>query len=221
MGLHAIDVLIFGATGMVGTEVLHQCLGCDQIDRVVTIGRHATGVVHPKLVEIEHQNFLDFGLLEAELSDADICIYCLGVYQNQVPADTFWEITVDYLSALIDALELVNRNLTFCLFSAQGADQTEKSPFRFAKAKGRAEKTLLGSSINQKYVFRPGFIKPGRKSATVGWSGRIAEQFYKLIPVIGIDAADLSKVMVNIGLNGHEQPIFSNREMRKLAHKFD
>jgi uncharacterized protein YbjT (DUF2867 family) len=206
---------------MVGTEVLHRCLGCDQIDRVVTIGRHATGAVHPKLVEIEHQNFLDFALLEAELSDADVCIYCLGVYQNQVPADKFWEITVDYLSALIDALELVNRNLTFCLFSAQGADPTEKSPFRFAKAKGRAEKTLLGSSINQKYVFRPGFIKPGRKSATVGWSGRIAEQFYKLIPSIGIDAADLSKVMVNIGLSGHEQSIFSNREMRNLAHKFD
>ena len=175
MGLHAIDVLIFGATGMVGTEVLHQCLGRDQIDRVVTIGRHATGIVHPKLVEIEHQNFLDFALLEAELSDADICIYCLGVYQNQVPADTFWEITVDYLSALIDVLESVNRNLTFCLFSAQGADPTEKSPFRFAKAKGRAEKILLDSAIHRKYIFRPGYIKPGRKSATAGWSGWIAD----------------------------------------------
>lgn len=206
---------------MVGTEVLHQCLGCDQIDRVVTIGRHATGVVHPKLVEIEHQNFLDFALLEAELSDADICIYCLGVYQNQVPADTFWEITVDYLSALIDALELVNRNLTFCLFSAQGADPTEKSPFRFAKAKGRAEKKLLGSSINKKYIFRPGYIKPGRKIAQAGWTEWVAQQAYRVAPRIGVDAADLSKVMVNIGLNGYEQTIFSNREIRNLAHEID
>lgn len=216
-----MNVLILGATGMVGTEVLHQCLGRDQIDRVVTIGRRATSFVHPKLVEIEHQNFLDFALLEVELSKADICIYCLGVYQNQVSAETFWEITVDYLSALINALELVNRNLTFCLFSAQGADQTEKSPFRFAKAKGRAEKILLGSSIHQKYVFRPGFIKPGRKSATAGWSGWIAEQFYKLIPVIGIDAVDLATVMINAGLNGSSSSILSNREMRNLVHSLD
>jgi len=216
-----MNVLIFGATGMVGMEVLHQCLGCDQIDRVVTIGRHATGVVLPKLVEIEHQNFLDFTQLEAQLSDADVCIYCLGVYQNQVPADAFWEITVDYLSALIDALELMNRNLTFCLFSAQGADPTEKSPFRFAKAKGRAEKILLGSNIHRKYVFRPGFIKPGRKSPTAGWSGRIAEQFYKLIPIIGIDAVDLAAVMINAGLNGTSTSILSNREMRNLAHSLN
>ena len=203
---------------MVGTEVLHQCLDCNQIDGVVTIGRHVTGVAHPKLVEKEHQNFLDFALLEAELSAADVCIYCLGVYQNQVRADLFWEITVDYLSALIDAMEVVNRNLTFCLFSAQGADPTEKSPFRFAKAKGRAEKRLLESSIHRKYVFGLGYIRPGRKSAMAGWSGWIAERFYKLFPVIGIDATALANVMISVGLNGSSTPILSNREMRKLGH---
>jgi uncharacterized protein YbjT (DUF2867 family) len=91
-----MDALIFGATGMVGTEVLHQCLDSDQIDKVVTIGRHATGVVHPELVEIEHQNFLDFSSMETELTQADICFYCLGVYQNQVaglnqPIPTRWQ----------------------------------------------------------------------------------------------------------------------------------
>jgi uncharacterized protein YbjT (DUF2867 family) len=163
-----MDALIFGATGMVGTEVLHQCLDSDQIDKVVTIGRHATGVVHPELVEIEHQNFLDFSSIETELTQTDICFYCLGDYQNQVAADVFWQITVGYLEALIYALEKANKELTFCLFSAQGADQTEKSPFRFAKAKGRAEKILLESGAPQKYIFRPGYIKPGRISAQAG-----------------------------------------------------
>jgi uncharacterized protein YbjT (DUF2867 family) len=216
-----MDALIFGATGMVGTEVLHQCLDSDQIDKVVTIGRHATGVVHPELVEIEHQNFLDFSSIETELTQTDICFYCLGDYQNQVAADVFWQITVGYLEALIYALEKANKELTFCLFSAQGADQTEKSPFRFAKAKGRAEKILLESGVPQKYIFRPGYIKPGRISAQAGWTEWAAGQAYRVMPGIGIDAADLSKVMVNIGLNGHEQPVLSNREMRNLAQKFN
>jgi uncharacterized protein YbjT (DUF2867 family) len=73
-------------------------------------------------------------------------------------------------------LEKVNKELTFCLFSAQGADQTEKSPFRFAKAKGRAEKILLESGVRQKYIFRPGYIKPGRISAQAGWTEWAAGQ---------------------------------------------
>ena len=62
-----------------------------------------------------------------------------------------------------------------------------------------------------------GFIKPGRKSAKAGWSGWIAEQFYKLIPTIGIDAEDLATVMINVGLNGFSTSILSNREMRNLT----
>ena len=37
-----MNVVIFGATGRVGTEVLHKCLGCDQILQVLTIGRRTT-----------------------------------------------------------------------------------------------------------------------------------------------------------------------------------
>jgi nucleoside-diphosphate-sugar epimerase len=216
-----MKVTIFGATGMVGTEVLHQCLDSDQINNVVTIGRRTTGLAHPKLRDIEHQNFLDFSLLEPELLQADICFYCLGVYQNQVEADKFWEITVDYLAALIRSIERVNRDLIFCLFSAQGADPREKSLFRFANAKGRAERILSDSSILRKYAFRPGFINPGRKNAQTGWSGRIAQLIYKLIPCIGIDATDIAKVMIKVGLSRNSKSLFSNREMRALANGTD
>jgi nucleoside-diphosphate-sugar epimerase len=208
---------IFGATGMVGTEVLHQCLSSDQIDNVLAIGRQTTGLVHPKLRDVEHKNFLEFSSLESEFSCIDIIFYCLGVYQNQVEADKFWEITVDYLAALISTLERVNRDQTFCLFSAQGADPSEKSLFRFANAKGRAEKILSNSSILKKYAFRPGYINPGRKNAQTGWSGSIAQLIYKLIPWIGIDAVDIAKVMIKVGLNGDSKSLLSNREMCGLA----
>ena len=54
-----------------------------------------------------------------------------------------------------------------------------------------------------------------------GWSGWIAERVYKLIPVIGIDAADLATVMINVGLNGFSTAVLSNREMRNLAHSLN
>jgi len=51
-----------------------------------------------------------------------------------------------------------------------------------------------------------------------GWSGWIAKRFYKLFPVIGIDATVLANVMIGVGMNGYSTPILSNREMRMLAH---
>jgi dihydrodipicolinate reductase len=47
-----MNVLLFGATGMVGQGVLRECLEAPDVRLVQTIGRSATGKVHPKLREI-------------------------------------------------------------------------------------------------------------------------------------------------------------------------
>jgi uncharacterized protein YbjT (DUF2867 family) len=44
-----MDVLIFGATGMVGQGALRECLADPEISRVVTIGRTVIGRPHRKL----------------------------------------------------------------------------------------------------------------------------------------------------------------------------
>ena len=214
-----MNVLIFGATGMVGSEVLAQCLAEEKIETVLTIGRRRTGIQHPKLREIEHDDFLDFSALHVELSRIDICLYCLGVYQAQVSKAQFWEITVEYLRGLIDAFERSNRAVRFCLFSAQGASTSEKSPLRFAKAKGRAENILMSSALSETHVFRPGFIMPGprRKNATV--SARLFEPIYRLFPAIGIDAPRLAEVMIDVGVRGHDKIILENSDLR--AHSND
>jgi len=204
---------------MVGVEVLHQLLSNEKTEQVVSIGRSASGIKHPKLREIKHQNFLNFSSLEKNFSESNVCFYCLGVYQTRVPKDRFWEITVDYLRALIRTLERVNKKITFCLFSAQGADQSERTPLLFGKAKGRAEKKLLESGVKKVYIFRPGFINPGRKSAMKGLSLWAIKPFYKIFPFIGIDAFDLAKVMIYVGVNGSEINVFENKSLRKLAEE--
>jgi uncharacterized protein YbjT (DUF2867 family) len=212
-----MNAVIFGATGMVGSEVLRRCLTSDRFDNVLTVGRKKTGIDHAKLSEIQHENFLEFSSLREDLSHVDVCFYCLGVYQSQVSADQFWQITVDFFQSLLITLEDVNKEIVLCLFSAQGADQTERSPIRFARAKGRAEKILTESGIRQFYIFRPGYIKPVALAAQAGWTERLAGQAYRVFPQIGIDAPDLAKVMVDISLAKHSSPILSNRDIRQLA----
>ncbi|MCG8508315.1 MAG: NAD(P)H-binding protein [Rhodospirillales bacterium] len=209
-----MNVLITGATGMVGSEVLTRCLAEDKITHVLAVGRRKCGVTDAKLSEVEHDDFLDYALLENRLAHIDACFFCIGVYQNSVSKDEFWRVTVDYPKALIEAFERASNKVRFCLFSAQGASSSEKSPIRFAKAKGRAENILLASGLTEKYVFRPGFIRSGpAKRGAIAYEKWFVPA-YKLFPRIGIDAPDLARVMVDVGINGHAQTIFENRDLR-------
>jgi len=202
---------------MVGTEVLDVCLAADAIKEVITIGRNSTDLNHSKLREIQHHNFLDFSSQEKTLSESDLCFYCLGVYQSQVSKEKYWEITVNYLVALITTLERINKEIRFCLFSALGADTQERLPILFTKAKGRADQRLLESNIQKKYIFRPGFINPGKKSAIGGIYLWGFKPFYHLFPFTGIDVKGLAKVMVHVGLNDCEQTIFNNWDLRSIS----
>ncbi len=111
------------------------------------------------------------------------------------------------MAALVAAFERANPAVRFCLFSAQGASINEKSPFRFAKAKGRAEKVLTASTIADHFIFRPGYILSAKLFAPV----------YRLFPAIGIDAPALARVMVDVGVDGHTVSVLENRDLRRHA----
>ena len=212
-----VRALIFGATGMVGSEALDACLQSNEIEALVSIGRRKTGIVHPKLIEIEHSNFLDYSSIEGQLRDYDLCLYCLGAYQSDVSKENFWEITVDYLAELVRTLERLNRGIRFCLFSAQGASTSERSFMRFANVKGRAENILLGSKLAEKYVFRPGYIKPGKYHLNSTLSARMFDPIYRLFPAIGVDATVLARALVDVGINGHDETVLENSDLRRFG----
>ncbi len=64
---------------MVGQGVLREWLIDPEIGVVVTVGRNVTGIAHPKLQEIRHQDMLDYRRSEALLTAYDACFCCLGV----------------------------------------------------------------------------------------------------------------------------------------------
>ena len=74
-----VNVLLFGATGMVGQGALRECLIDPEVARVQTVGRSATGVHHAKPRELVHQDMWHYEAIEADLSGFDACFFCLGV----------------------------------------------------------------------------------------------------------------------------------------------
>jgi len=154
------NIILTGATGMVGSLVLDNCLKRNEINKISVITRRKTGISHPKLSEILHDDFLDYTNIQEYMRNQDICIYCLGVYTGRVTAQKFREITVDYTKVFAETLKLINKKTTFCFLSGQGADLKEKSFMMFARDKGAAENILLNLGFEKIYIFRPGYIYP-------------------------------------------------------------
>jgi len=49
-----MNILILGATGMLGHGVLQECLAANDVQQVITLGRTSVASQHAKLVDVVH-----------------------------------------------------------------------------------------------------------------------------------------------------------------------
>ena len=146
-------LVIVGATGMVGGYALRYALDHPAVTGVTAIVRRPTGLAHPKLIEVLHQNFADCSALAGALSNQGGAIFCLGTYTGAVPDAELRRITVDYTIEFARVLRASSPNATFVFLSGSGADPTGRSRMAFARYKGEAEKALAEDGFPSVYMF--------------------------------------------------------------------
>ena len=145
-------VLIAGATGMVGSLILDQCLSASEVSHVHVLGRRSLGINHPKLSEAIVSDFTDYSGLSDAFEDIDSAFFCIGVYTGQVSDAEFAKITIDYAVAFAKALKQHSPQATLCFLSGAGADRTGKSNMAFAKYKGVAEREIAEINLNTHFM---------------------------------------------------------------------
>ena len=217
------NIMITGSNGMIGRLILEYCLQRADVNKVTAITRKKTGITHPKLFEVMHENYLDFSSIKEELQNQDICFFCIGVYTGQVPRDEFRRITVDVTAAFAKELKQQSTDTAFCFLSGQGADNSEKSKVMFALDKGIAENILMRLNFKHLAIFRPGYIYPVTPRVEPNTLYRIFSVLYKpflskVYPNIGLTSEALANAMVNIGFNGGNSVIYENREIKQFAN---
>jgi len=165
-----MNVLVFGATGMVGQGVLREALLDPGVTRVVTVGRRATGVQSPKLRELVQANLFHLESIEADLTGFDACFYCLGVTSVGMSEADYTRITYDLTMAVAETLARLNPQMTFIFLSGAGADGSEQRRLMWSRVKGRAENGVARLPFKAAYTFRPGIIQPRYgNTARTGW----------------------------------------------------
>ncbi len=171
-----MKVILFGATGMIGTGTLIECLDEPRVEQVLSIGRTATGRDHPKLREVVRDDMWRLDDLERDLSGFDACFFCLGVSSAGMSEAEYHRITHDLTLAVAELLARINPGMTFCYVSGEGADSSERGRTMWARVKGKIENRLFELPL-QVYIFRPGYIQPvkGARSKT-----KLYQLFYAL-----------------------------------------
>jgi uncharacterized protein YbjT (DUF2867 family) len=170
-----VNVLIFGATGMVGQGVLRECLQAPDVQLVQTFGRTPTGRQHPKLREVVHADMWEHKGVAAELAGFDACFFCIGVTSSGMGEKEYTRLTYDMTLATARTLAQINPEMVFIYVSGAGADSSSR--IMWERVRGKTENDLLKLPFRKVYIFRPGMIQPldGIKSKTAAY-----RMFYSL-----------------------------------------
>ena len=217
----AMNVILFGATGMVGQGVLRECLLDPGVGRVLAIGRGASGKADPKLRDLVLKDLTDYAAVADELAGYDACFFCLGIASAGMSEADYRKITVDI--AVAAARVLVDRNpqMTFVYVSGAGSDSTGKSRTMWARVKGEGENAILAMPFKGKFVFRPAFIRPlhGITSRTVSY--RVLYAIMRpFVPVISAlfprhvtTTERVGRAMLAVARSGHPKAILENADI--------
>jgi uncharacterized protein YbjT (DUF2867 family) len=149
-----VNVILLGATGMVGQGVLRECLLDPEVESVLTIGRNATVQQHGKLHEIVLRDLFDLSSTEGKLSGYDACFFCLGVSAVGMNEEAYRRVTYDLTITVAGTLSRLNPSMTFIYVSGASTDSTERGRLMWARVKGKTENALLQMPFKAAYMFR-------------------------------------------------------------------
>jgi uncharacterized protein YbjT (DUF2867 family) len=221
----AMKVIIFGATGMVGQGVLHECLSADGVESVLVVGRSSIGLQHPKLREIVHTDLFNYSTIEGDLRGYDACFFCLGVSSAGMSEEQYHRLTYDLTLTAAQSLARLNPGMTFCYVSGTGTDSTEQGRSMWARVKGKTENALLRLPFKAAFMFRPGYIQPvkGVRSKTTLYRilyailGPLYPLWKLLFPNHVTTTEQVGKAMIRVTERGYPRPQLENRDINALT----
>jgi nucleoside-diphosphate-sugar epimerase len=214
-------IVLTGATGFVGSEVLQKLATTPGVDEITCLARRAPAALPPKTTLILHDDFsrYDAGLIN-RLADHSACIWALGGKEADLgKPDVLERVTYTFTLAFARTLALrARRPFTFCYLSGMGADPTETARFPWERLtrhlKGRTERELAALQRDHQafcsHSFRPGGILPTTAHAALD---------YLLAPIV-VRVRALAQAMITAAVEPAffgQAPLLHNSDIKRVA----
>jgi uncharacterized protein YbjT (DUF2867 family) len=196
------SALIFGSTGLTGSELLKKLLDSGFYHNVKAFVRKPLKISHPLLEQI----IVDFDHLE-KISDqikGDDLYLCLGTTMAKAGSkEAFYKVDFTY-TINVATIAKANGVKQVLLISSMGADK--KSLIYYSKVKGKVENALAKLGFNSLSIIRPSLLLGDRKESRFGekmatkfsdiFSGLLIGPLKKYKP---ITASNVAEAMLKIG----------------------
>jgi len=220
-----MEILIFGATGMVGQAVLRECLEASDVTRVVAVGRQSTGVVHERLSEIVAPDLTHLEAHRDRLAPFHACFFCLGISSVGMNEADYTRVTHDLTLSVARLLLRENPQMTFIYVSGAGTDSTGTGKRMWARVKGVTENALIALGFRGAYMFRPGVIQPMHAVRSKTTAYRVAYVIAK--PLFGIirtfwpqsivTSEEVGRAMLGVARRGYARAILEVPDIQVAA----
>ena len=206
-----MNVLLFGATGMVGQAVLRECLRDDGIERVLAVGRSKTGLAHPKLREA------GLDISDDDLRGYDACVFCLGVSSAGMSEAEYTRLTYDLTMSWANRMD---PSIAFLYVSGAGTGGRAM----WAQVKKRTEDALL-ARFPRAVMIRLAMLWPkhGERSKT-RWTRVSYVVFRPLLPLLRavapgavITTEELGRAMIRAARGDAPKRVLESRDLRQLG----
>lgn len=223
-----MEVLITGASGMVGMGVLLECIEDERIRRVVMANRSHVAVNHEKVTEVLIPDFTQPGDALKDISPR-ACYFCAGVTSAGKTEEEYTKLTYDVTVEFAKAVHHANPDAVFCYVSGAGSDSTQEGRVMWARVKGRTENTLKAMGFKKTYLFRPGYIQPmkGIKTKTKLYAAiySVSKPIYHLILKhingAATSSVNVGKAMIYALIGEPEESIVDNEVINQWAKAYD
>lgn len=158
------SAVIVGATGLVGGEILRQLLLDERFRAVVTLGRRATGLAHPKLRE--HVIDFDAPAAWSDLVRGDVLFSALGT-TLKVAGSQAAQYLVDH-TYQHRAAEAARRNGVEACVLVSSAGASPGARIFYSRMKGELERDVEALRFPRARILRPGPLDGERREDRPG-----------------------------------------------------
>jgi uncharacterized protein YbjT (DUF2867 family) len=217
-----MKIILTGATGTAGSEVLRQALADKDVTEILVLSRRPLDIADPKLHVAVLENFLDYSAVAPQFAGYHACLWCLGISQTEVSKEDYETITFRYALAAAQAMQGLGEGFRFCFLSGRGADSAEKSSILFARIKGKTENALTRLVQPKAWHFRPGYIHPTTalpRRRLERWLAPLTPFLYRFLPSHIISTVELAKAMLYVAKRGSSLRIIENDDIREISRR--
>ena len=212
--------LVFGATGLVGTELCNLLIYDDHYDCVKVFVRQKMDLQHPKLVQVVN-DLKEISGIESEIKGDDLYC-CLGTTKKKAGSREAFEKVDLELPLKIAEIARKNQVRKFIVVSSIGAKPTSRN--FYLRTKGKMEESILAMDFDNICIVRPSILLGQRKESRFGEeAGKVLVRIFSFLlngplkKYKGIHAQTVARAMIRLANTVNHKVVLESHKLQEMG----